>query len=565
MNFLDAIKNNDTELVQSLINKVVVNRKDEDDFTPLQLAIKSNNLEMVEILLKNGANIKGKDDFFKRTVLHDEAFNGNTEIVELLLKYGADVDAKDKDKLTPLLVACSNIKPNLKTIKLLFNKSFPSIRLKKDVLTEVLSTVVTLDCDLEFIQLLIDNGADITIEKEDYTRRDYLGEYLLCTLLDLSIKNKQKKIATFLIEKGIKANYSGGFFDTFSDGKYQDIYGAIDNNDIELIKLYFSLGLKVYPEEKKLIHAIENKNNDICRLFLNNFSLNKINTHEISNHLSWNPDEEIMKLFLSSTLFDISKNEFYTRNNSYYENDIQELFFIAIREGFKNIVNMLINRVNLDYKNRSGHTSLQSAYFFGQSEIFKIIEEYTHTYLGDDLNLQLYLAILDNNLEKTKELIGKKVDLNKEAYKNFEKPLFIAIKNKNKDMVQLLLNNGSDANSINEDGEVPLFEAAKMKGNIDIVKLLIENGADINYKHKQYRNGKWFYSVLYYAIFGDIDTFKYLYELIEEKNEIVENITLLESAINVSNKEIIKFLIDNGAKFDKESNIANDLCKLGLI
>src|SRR5262249_9599321 len=70
--------------------------------TPLHVACRGNNLEIVKLLLAAGAdvNAKGDDD---RTPLHDAAGNKNAKFAELLIDKRADVRAASKfDKFTPL-------------------------------------------------------------------------------------------------------------------------------------------------------------------------------------------------------------------------------------------------------------------------------------------------------------------------------------------------------------------------------------------------------------------------------------------------------------------------------
>jgi ankyrin repeat protein len=47
----------------------------------------------------------------------------------------------------------------------------------------------------------------------------------------------------------------------------------------------------------------------------------------------------------------------------------------------------------------------------------------------------------------------------------------------NKDIIQLLLDNGADVNAIDNDGDMPLMFALLGKNDKDIIQLLLDNGA----------------------------------------------------------------------------------------
>jgi len=69
--------------------------------SPLLLAISFRQTQSVGILLENGANpnrVRGFGD----TYLHEAVMKGDTDVVELLLKHGADVEVKDEDGRNPL-------------------------------------------------------------------------------------------------------------------------------------------------------------------------------------------------------------------------------------------------------------------------------------------------------------------------------------------------------------------------------------------------------------------------------------------------------------------------------
>jgi ankyrin repeat protein len=69
-------------------------------FTVLIGAVDNENTDLVQFLLKKGAQINRRDaDEF--TALHQAVYKGNAEIVTLLLKNGAEVNAKDNLGRTP--------------------------------------------------------------------------------------------------------------------------------------------------------------------------------------------------------------------------------------------------------------------------------------------------------------------------------------------------------------------------------------------------------------------------------------------------------------------------------
>ena len=63
-----------------------VNSLDAAKQTALDLAVSRNNKDIVELLCKNGANIKNKD-FWNNKSLSETKL----EIVEILLRHGADI------------------------------------------------------------------------------------------------------------------------------------------------------------------------------------------------------------------------------------------------------------------------------------------------------------------------------------------------------------------------------------------------------------------------------------------------------------------------------------------
>lgn len=106
----------------SIIDKATTSEemKNERDYkqmgyTPLIKAVLSGSIPAVELLILNGAKLS-LADFDGRTPLHHATIQNNLKLVCLLLKRGADPLALDKNNIDPIQIATENFQPNIVTI-----------------------------------------------------------------------------------------------------------------------------------------------------------------------------------------------------------------------------------------------------------------------------------------------------------------------------------------------------------------------------------------------------------------------------------------------------------------
>ncbi len=93
----NAVRTNNKELVNSLIkeDKELLNKKDRFGYTPLHLASRFNHIEIAKLLIDNGAEVNTQDKYGD-TPLIDSTNNNFTSISKLLVCNKADVLVEDK-------------------------------------------------------------------------------------------------------------------------------------------------------------------------------------------------------------------------------------------------------------------------------------------------------------------------------------------------------------------------------------------------------------------------------------------------------------------------------------
>jgi hypothetical protein len=99
----NAIRRGKTiKVISELISDDVINQQNRNGVTLLMYAVDKNRLDIVEFLVKNGANVNAQDND-GLTALIAAALMGYIEIVDFLVKNGANVNAQDNDGLTALI------------------------------------------------------------------------------------------------------------------------------------------------------------------------------------------------------------------------------------------------------------------------------------------------------------------------------------------------------------------------------------------------------------------------------------------------------------------------------
>jgi uncharacterized protein len=106
---VDASEQGDKDAVRSLLTqKVDVNAAQGDGMTALHWAASHDDLEMTELLLQAGADVKAGTRIGAITPLFMACKNGSAAIIEALLKAGASANLPDEHGTTPLMMAAAS-------------------------------------------------------------------------------------------------------------------------------------------------------------------------------------------------------------------------------------------------------------------------------------------------------------------------------------------------------------------------------------------------------------------------------------------------------------------------
>jgi ankyrin repeat protein len=147
----------DKEIIKLLIfYGVLIDLKDNQGNTALNIACSYGVLSMVNILLKNGANINSQNNI-GMTSLHGAVLNpANVDITRLLLAKGANVNLCDYKEQSPLNYAVACNIDNSENIKLLLNAG-ADINLK-DIHGDSILLASMEHINIELIKMLLEFG-----------------------------------------------------------------------------------------------------------------------------------------------------------------------------------------------------------------------------------------------------------------------------------------------------------------------------------------------------------------------------------------------------------------------
>lgn len=504
--FLVALERNQVHIITFLIcmglDLNVLNEIDDNGCTPLINTCHRNQLPIVEILISKGvdANAVGSNN---KTALEIAWEEKHWQIVNLLLKNGANVDCSKKifsnseDNTDILQFACQN---GLKDLLLVLLKDFDINGILKNG-----DSLLTHSCKhgmISIVQLLCSEGA--SIDKHDENFR---------TALELACKWQHIDIIDYLIDNGARV-------DTLSYEGHTPLMTACLTGKFLVVKTLIKKGgdqNQLEGAESLLSAACSGKQYDVIDLLMDSGIDIKRVEHVLNDLIDRHCKEGFDLLAVSCkkglkalTNFLISSSHYANKSkieslkylmcacDSGHESVVSLLiskgleinqtdengltpFRLACKKGHFKIVESLIRmKVDVNKADDKGLTPLHFACMVGKENIVLSLIHAAASINSKDNNgvTPLNLACKFGYIQIVETLVRNGAAIDICDYKKWT-PLMTSCQQGHKKISEFLIQTGVCVNSIDQDGWTALRIACN-EGNTDIAEILIENGANMD-------------------------------------------------------------------------------------
>jgi ankyrin repeat protein len=407
-----AAKQGNTGAQEQLIQLAYINAKSKN-ITPLNWAIIEGYLELVKLLIHQGADLHARDNSGYYPI-DLAAEYGHLEIVKYLIENGGDVTAEKVPCLyTPPLRRAVEA-GHIEVVKYLLEKKSDGEKFYCDWEMDIAARKGYL----EIFKLLIDQGADKDV-KDNYVRTPLhiaakygyieVVRYLIAkgadieakankgrTPLHLAAKKGHLEIIKFLIDKGADLNVRVG-------AGYSSLHLAAERGHLEVVKYLVEKGADLNDRS----HA--------------NFSPLQL--------AATRGRHEVVK-YLVERGADLNDK----RDNG------ESLLHLAAQSGHLEVVRYLVGQgADVNAKKLRNNTPLHLAAMYGHIEVVKfLVEKGANIHLKGDYDYTvLHCACSYNHIEVVKFLVGKGSNMHARNGATYS-PLQIAVREGHAEIVEFL-------------------------------------------------------------------------------------------------------------------------------
>ena len=527
---------------------IAINKIQKDGANLLHFAAEQDNIELIEYLIENNANLDLKDTNTGATALLLASQNNNYRAVKILLEHNANVNIQADLEDTALIVASA--KNNVDVIKILLEyKANMDIQSRTGLYSLL---IAAQNNHKDTVEILLSHNANPNLRAKE-------NGY---TSLHMPTYRGYGKIVKMLLSAGANPNVQD------NDGDTPLLLAAREghNNIVKiLINENADLDIKNNNGDTALALASYRNHQEIAKLLLETQANPNIQAKDGSTALSFalkNNNKELITLLIKSGAY---KLPILDKMNEMWDsicaqgNEATELVEILIKNG-----------ADINFRSSNGNTPLITAANYGHLEIVETLINN-----GAKLNCQnvvgitaLYISTMNKFINIAKVLLEAGANANIQDSQDKATPLgriildrmnkyditattlFIKEKNDiNVKIVKLLLKHKADPNILNINDSSALLIASRI-GDLEMVELLLNAKARMDI---QENTGL---TALMGAVHANhLEVCKILLEYGADVNytSATNESTALSAAIENNNLEIVKLLILEGADPYQES------------
>lgn len=484
-------KKPDIAKIKNLLESgVQLNKSSEYSFTPLTNALYNKNPEIAKLLIEYGADVNLKDDDENLPLLLACKI-GDLSLVKLMVSKGADVNCASKQKYTPLIYAVeSSSKDSLALVKFLVEKG-ANVNAATESGWTALIVAGWEENGLELIKYLVSKKADINAKTEDgynvgmsCSHRINLEYYKFLDKNGFDFKACDKDGYTVLhsFVKYVTYDNSARFWFDYSP------FLAKEKEIAEIIAfLAQKVDINATDNSKgTALHlacqAVADYTVIIEPLIKNGANVNALNAVGCTPIFYTGNTPNIVQLLINSGADLSIKNKWGKTVLDSREEALKR------NPEIKSVVEIL----KANSKDKKEYSFVQLCEYNYADKALEMLKKGKVKGLDDcdsEGNTPLYYAVIHNNLELTKALLGKGCDINKRNGKKGITVLHHAVDNKELEMVKFLLSYKPDLtltydyNGYNKVNILFISIHApdyKTEKACEIIKCLLDAGCDPN-------------------------------------------------------------------------------------